>query len=390
MPAPERSRIPVARLCAALVLTCPELCAVQATTQPATPPPTAIQAIQGQVGDYTWKIGGYIKVDVITDFDDIGSTDSFDPRTIPTSGSTGVGDRVRIHARESRINLEVKGPTSVGAFRTFLEGDFFSDQNGFRMRHAYGTVGEILGGQTWSTFMDESAMSETLDFESPIAFPLIRQAQVRWTRELGDGSYVAVSLEDPDSDVIPPTGVTGKTEEPLPDLNARLRWVNPLGHVQLSGFGGMAAFDADAAPRDEVWLWGFNLSAKLTTVGKDNAIVQVTYGDGVGRYRGGNTAAPDSDGNLEAITVLGLHGSYQHHWSGEFRSTAGYSWGDADVPGGSPTTVTEQVTYGFANLIWQFTERAWVGIEYLYGTRETFDDEDAHANRVQLALKFIF
>ncbi len=386
----EPSPLPVARLCAALVLTCPELCALQAATQPATPPPTGIQAIQGQVGDYTWKIGGYIKVDVITDFDDIGSTDSFDPRTIPTSGSTGVGDRVRIHARESRINLEVKGPTSVGPFRTFLEGDFFSDQNGFRLRHAYGTVGEVLGGQTWSTFMDEAAMSETLDFESPIAFPLIRQAQVRWTRELGDGSYVAVSLEDPDSDVIPPTGVTGKTEEPLPDLNARLRWVNPLGHVQLGLFGGMAAFDPDSGPRDEVWLWGFNLSAKVSTFGKDNAIVQATYGDGVGRYRGGTAAAPDSDGNLEAVTILGLHGSYQHHWSKEFRSTAGYSWGDADVPDGAPSTSTEQVTYGFANLIWQFTERAWVGIEYLYGTRETFDDEDGHANRVQLALKFLF
>ena len=387
MPATERSRIPVARLCATLVLACPELCALQAATQPAAPPPTGFQ---GQIGDYTWKLGGYVKVDVITDFDDIGSTDSFDVRTIPTTGSTGVGDRVRIHARESRLNLDLRGPSSIGPLRAFFEGDFFSDQNGFRMRHAYGTVGPVLGGQTWSTFMDEKAMSETLDFESPIAFPLIRQAMIRWTQPLEDGSYFAIAVEDPDSDVVPPTGVAGKSEEPLPDLTARLYLENPLGHVQLGAFGGMARFDPDAGPSDEVLLWGFNLSTKLATFGKDNAIVQVTYGDGVGRYRGGSTAAPDSDGNLDAITVLGLHGSYQHHWSDELRSTAGYSWGDADLPGGTPTTATEKVTYGWANLIWQFTDRAWVGIEYLYGTRETNDDEDGHANRLQLALKFLF
>ena len=369
----------------ALVLASPTLAAQQTTTTPAKPTP---KGMQWQSGDYTWKLGGYIKVDVIHDFDDIGSTDSFDPRTIPTSGSMGDDGRTRIHARQTRFNLDVQGPTSVGPFRAFAEGDFFSDQNGFRMRHAYGTVGPVLGGQTWSTFMDENAMPETLDFESPVAFPLIRQAQVRWTNELGDGNYWAVALEDPDSDVIPPAGVAGETEEPLPDLNARIHLKNSRGHVQLGLFGGMARFDPDVGSSDDVWLWGLNFSTKLATYGKDSAILQATYGDGVARYRGGTTAAPDASGDLEAIEVLGLMGSYEHHWSEEYRSTAGYSWGEGDLPAGSPATGTEEVGYGFVNLIWQFTNRAWAGIEYLYGSRGTFDDEDGHANRVQLALRF--
>ncbi len=181
---------------------------------PAALPKPTPKGLQLQTGDYTWKFGGYVKVDLIHDFDEIGSTDSFDTRTIPTTGDTD-GDNTRIHARQTRLNLDVRGPTEVGPFRAFVEGDFFSDQNGFRMRHAYGTVGEVLGGQTWSTFMDEDAMPETIDFESPTAFPLIRQAQVRWTKELEDGNYYAISLEDPDSDVIPPTGVAGQTLLPV-------------------------------------------------------------------------------------------------------------------------------------------------------------------------------
>ena len=355
------------------------------TTPTVTPTPKGIQFTNG---DYTWKLGGYVKVDVIHDFDEIGSTDSFDPRTIPTSGANDPGDSTRIHARQTRLNLDVSGPTSAGPFRAFVEGDFFSDQNGFRMRHAYGTVGEVLGGQTWSTFMDEEAMPETIDFESPIAFPLIRQAQVRWTHKSESGSYFALALEDPDSDIIAPVGVTGESDEPLPDVNARIHWKNSRGHVQLGLFGGMARFDPDVGSADDVALWGLNLSTKVATFGSDSAIAQVTYGDGVGRYRGGTTAAPDADGDLEAIPTVGLLGSYEHHWSEEFRSTVMYSWGEGDIPDGAPATANEELTYGAANLIWQFCNRAWAGIEYLYGTRDTFDDEEGSANRLQLALRF--
>lgn len=357
----------------------------QLSEAPPTPSPKGLVL---QSGEYVWKLGGYLKVDVIHDFDEIGSTDFFDVRTIPTDPSGGTDDSTRIHARQSRLNLDVSGPTSMGPFRAFVEGDFFSDQNGFRLRHAYGTVGGVLGGQTWSTFMDEDAMPETIDFESPVAFPLVRQAQVRYTRAFSEGHSWAVAIEDPDSDLLAPTGVTGDVEEPLPDLTGRLRLANERGHVQLGLFAGMGRFDSDTASSDDVFLWGANLSTKLATFDKDSAILQVTYGEGVGRYRGGPVAAPDSNGDLEAIPLLGLLGSYEHHWSSELRSSLGYSWGEADLPSGAPVTSNEELVYSFANLIWQFSNRAWTGVEYLYGTRDTQDGEDGDAHRLQFALRF--
>lgn len=350
------------------------------------------KGLEVRTGDFTWKFGGYVKVDMIYDFDAIGSTDSFDPRTIPTGPSEGTDESARIHARQSRLNLGVEGPTSAGELRAFVEGDFFSDQNGFRLRHAYGAIdgatGGLLGGQTWSTFMDEEAMPETLDFESPVAIPLVRQAQIRYTHFLEDGSYVAFALEDPDSDVFAPVGVPGTVEEPLPDLNARLHWKNSRGHVQLGLFGGMARFDPDAGTSQDVLLWGLNLSTKLATFGRDNAIVQITYGDGVERYRGGVTAGPDASGDIEAIPALALFGSYQHHWSEKYRSSVGYAWADGDAPDGLPADASEELVYAFANLIYQIADRAWVGIEYLYGENDTFDGEDGNASRLQLALRF--
>jgi hypothetical protein len=339
-----------------------------------------------QTGDFTWKFGGYIKVDAIHDFDDIGSQDSFDPRTIPTSDGVDPGDSTRIHARQTRLNVDVRGPSSAGQFRAFVEGDFFSDQNGFRLRHAYGEVDRVLGGQTWTTFMDEEAMPETLDFESPIAFPLVRQAQIRYTQPLEDGDYFAVSIEDPDSDV--ESSVAGTVKEPLPDLNARYFWKNDCGHVQLGVFGGMARFVPDVGSEEDAMLWGVNLSTKLATWDKDSAIVQVTYGDGVGRYRGGIAAAPDGNGDLEAVETLGVLGSYEHHWSEKYRSTLAYSWGEGDLPDGAALTDTEKVTYLAANFIYQFADRAWAGVEYLYGTRDTNDGNEGDANRLQFSIRF--
>jgi outer membrane DcaP-like protein len=353
--------------------------------QPAAAP-SPVKGLQWQLGDAAVKLGGYVKVDLIHDFDAIGSTDTFDPRTIPTDGSDG--SNTRMHARQSRLNLDVSRPSSGTPMHFFVEGDFFGDGSSFRLRHAYGEIAGVLAGQTWTSFMDEAGMPETLDFESPIGFPQIRQSQIRYTKKLESGDSCAFSVEEPASKIIPPTGVPGKQEEVLPDLTANYIWRNPRGHVQVSGFGGMAAFQPDTGSDDTVALWGVNVSTKLTTTGKDNAILQLTYGDGVGRYRGGTTAAPDANGDLEAITTTGVMGAYQHFWSEEYRSTVTYSWVEGDLPAGTPPTSPESLQYFAVNVIYQFTEHAWTGIEYLYGTNDAFDDTDGDASRVQISVRY--
>jgi hypothetical protein len=359
--------------------------------QQSAPPPAAPKATPGKgyefkVGESTLKLGGYVKVDLIHDFDRVGSTDSFDPRTIDTTGLDG--ENTRMHAKETRLNLDVRTPTDMGELKTYIEGDFFSSSNGFRMRHAYGQLGPILGGQTWSAFMDEGAMPSTLDFESPIAFPLARVAQVRYTQNFGDdGDYWAVAVEDPNNSIVSPAAA-GTVENPAPDVTARIHLKNDRGHVQVGLYSGMAAFQPDVGGVDNAYLWGVNLSTKETTWGDDYAILQLTYGDGVGGFRGGQTAAPDAGGSLEAVRTSAWMAAYQHAWTEKYRSTVTYSYGRGDLPGGVAPDANEALTYLAGNLIWQFTPRAWVGIEYLHGTRDTFDGSDGSADRLQLALKF--
>lgn len=358
--------------------------------QPDDPPKARPKGIETQVGDFRVKLGGYIKVDLIHDFDEIGSTDSFDPRTIPTDDEGDPGMNTRMHARSTRLNLDVRGPTTAGDVRLYVEGDFWGDGSSFRLRHAYGVLGPVLAGQTWSTFMDDEAMPETLDFESPIAFPQIRQAQIRLRQDFDEaGSYGAIALEDPASKIVAPP-MPGETEEATPDLTGRLHWKHGAGHCQLGLFAGTARYDPDTEPADTVMLWGTNLSTKLKIGESDKLFLQGTYGPGVGRYRGGITAMPDAAGELEPVDVLGAMVAYEHHWSTEWRSTVTYSWGKGDLPAGVAGDSVEVLEYAAANLIWQFSDRAWAGVEYLYGSREDSDGSRGEANRIQFSVRFDF
>ena len=236
------------------------------------------------VGGFVFRPGGRIKLDIIRDFNPITSEDSFDPRTIPVDGSEGGNSS--LHARETRLFLDVRGPVEGNELRMYVETDFYGSGTVLRLRHAYGSYGGLLAGQTWSTFVDDANIPNTIDLESPMAFPSIRQAQLRWTQKLSAKVSWSAAVEDNRSSILPPVGVPGKPEYPMPDLVARVRFEASRGHAFAAAFLGKARFRPVAGEPDDETLWGMLLSGRVKTFGRDYAYGQVTLGEGVGRYRG--------------------------------------------------------------------------------------------------------
>ena len=156
-----------------------------------------------------FKIGGYVKIDNIHDFDAIDSTDSFVTSTIRTSGPSRQNHR--LHARQSRLNMDVRWPTEYGTARAFFEADFFGANNTLRFRHAYGEIGRLTVGQTWTTFTDVDSLPTTLDTESSVAAVFRRQGLVRWTENIfGDAVELSVAIEDPSIIINAPPGIPGQ------------------------------------------------------------------------------------------------------------------------------------------------------------------------------------
>ena len=351
---------------------------------PETPPPDGFR-----MGAFTFKPGGRVKLDVIRDFKPIGSEDSFDTRTIPLDGSEGTDSNV--HAKETRLSLDVRGMAEGRELRMFIETDFYGTSSALRLRHAYGGYGGLLAGQTWSTFMDDDNLPRTIDFEAPMAFAQIRQAQARWTQKLAETITWSAAVEDNKSAIILPVGILGKAEYPMPDLVTRFRFDLPGGHVTTSAFLGEARFRPAEGEADSVTLWGTMGSAKFTTVGRDYVYSVFTIGEGIGRYRGGTTAVPDENGMLHAVGGTAFMGGYEHFWSERWSTNGVYSvTGTWDEPFYT-SSVNKDLRYGAVNLLyWFLGDRAWTGVEYIYGRREVFgeDGDNASAHRVQYAVRF--
>lgn len=352
------------------------------------------------------RFGGSARLDAIYDFADNGNPNQFVPSSIPVDGQAGEdgGGRSTIHAKGTRISFEARRPVGEdGSLRIFNENDFFDDSASsgmkFRVRHFYGQAWNLLVGQTYSAFMDIDAWPDVLDYAGPNASINKRQAQVRYSPPIYDGvgkMHLLFSLEQPDSDLS--TSATGvpagaKTVTRTPDGVAGWRWEGDVGHVQLSGLFRNIGYEADNAPDDTVFGWGANAAGAFNLFAADKLFWQVAYGHGMARYvndigSADLDAAPDSSGDLEALPVLATVIGYTHQWSKQFRSTASYGYIHAEAPASLGAFAVEETQYASANLVWNPTKAFRMGLEYLYGFKETRNAADSDAHRLNFVFRY--
>lgn len=332
------------------------------------------------------KIGGYVKFDLIHDFNPINSPDYFDVSKIPTDGSEG--ESTHLHAKETRLFIDTRSPSKWGEVRVYVEGDFYGTSGAFRLRHAIVDINDkIMAGQFWSNFMDETIIPATLDFEKPVAYVFARHGIFRWKQKFSDHSYLALALEEPNANGQAPAE-PGKFESPLPDLTARYRMAKEWGHVQLSAFAASIRYRYESGDKDDVGLFGVNLSGQFILPNKDYFIYQGVYGPGVGRFRSGPSATLDANGDLEALTDAGFTLGYLHNWTSSLTSLFVYNHGTNDNTAGQPASALHHTNYFAANLLYHFSPVGFFGVEYLRGYREDFNENDGTANRIQISVKY--
>jgi len=375
------------RLCAAV----PACIAVLALAGPGVQAQAPPSPITFSSGSWQFSIGGYFKLDLIHDFDAIGSPYVFDPRTIPVDGTKGTN--TTIQARETRLSLGIKGPAEGRDLDLFLEVDFYGPGTekviSPRLRHAYARYGPLLAGQTWTTFMDEQNIPPTINFEHALAAPLVRQGLLRVTSQLSKRSELAFAVEESDPEILIPPGVQGNAEKTWPDLTTRFRFTHGRGHVQLSGFVGRTRFRAASGATSDVTIGGVLASTRLLLFDRDAAYFELAYGPGVGRYRGSASAVLDTTGRLQTLDVVGLTVGYQHYWSRRWSSNAVVSPAWVVNETRNPATTDDNLDFIAVNLLyWFIDQRAWIGGEYLYGRRELGSGAHGSANRIQLATRF--
>ncbi len=217
----------------------------------------------------TLEIYGFAQLDAIYDFQRVDPDWDATLRasTIPVTcdgvdNDEGCGrnsGNMTFSARQSRFGVKGHVPTPYGSLDTQFEFDLFgvgpdAGQTTFRLRHAYGSLGQFGAGQTWSLFMDPDVFPNTMDYWGPTGMIFLRNPQLRWTPIRSDEWTVAVALEAPGSAVdegklrivAPELSTDGWNS--YPDFTFQARRTGGWGHVQVAGILRAVGFEVTEQP----------------------------------------------------------------------------------------------------------------------------------------------
>ena len=366
--------------------------------------------------DSTIKFYGYTQLDMTLDLGArVGDIENNDWATIlPAVPANGTAEEKHkkpqfyMTARTSRFGIQTSTPTALGPVGVRLEGDFngpnsfqsetFTNSVLFRLRHAYGTVGGLLAGQTWTTMIDLAAAPDTVDFNGPGTLALVRNPMLRYTFDLGQGMTFALAAENARG-----AQFGGSKFQTLPDFHANFGLTGSWGTLSVRGVSQYyRVFVGDADPKDK-WSFAGAASGSFKLSG-DTLVWQFAGGPGIGRYMlnalGVTAILPSTDpanpnnlggnpggfligpnGDLELVTVLGGHLGYTHVWSPAFRSNlvaAATFTLDPSIAGRPITNdVQKQQLQGFVNTFWTFAKNAEFGLEFTYGQWKSFSNGGA-------------
>lgn len=284
----------------------------------------------------------------------------------------------KMFVNESRINTKYIHGDVTG----FVEMDFYggggneviSNSVHPRLRHAFIKYKDITVGQTWTTFMNTSALAETADFAGAmVGEAFVRNGQIRYTK-----GGLQVSLENPES-------YGGDTaNDDMPDVTAKYTFKGDWGNVSVAGlFRSLNTLAGDS----ETAL-GFSVAGRIKTTGKDDFRFQLHQGQ-LGRYVG-VAAAKDIEATTQTtdagdITTYEVEEStaymvaYRHFWNESTRSSVFY---------GNITTEESDVdrTQWGINVFKNYTKNLSFGAEI---GNFSLDEQDADSTYLQFSAKYV-
>jgi len=308
------------------------------------------------------SFGGYIKIDARYVDGDV----AYRPFWIGTGAALPESkSQFNLNAAETRFNIKYTHGDVMG----YLEMDFLggggneiiSNSHHPRLRHAFIKYKDLTVGQTWSTFMNTSAIPESADFAgATVGLVFIRQGQIRYTM----GNF-QVSVENPES------WGGEASDDNVPDVVARYNMKGDWGSVSFSAL----ARQLNTTLGNSENAFGASIAGRIKTSGKNDLRFQFHKGE-LGRYVG-VAFTPDLAGEeVEDITSYLV--AYRHFWNESLRSTVLYGKAESDI--------TERNRSQWSvNLFKNVTKQLAIGGEI---GQFKMDDANADSNYAQLSFRY--
>jgi DcaP outer membrane protein len=388
--------------------------AIRNPPAPATENEKASTEVERSKG--TIDIYGFVMTDSGYNFGQINPQwfDVVRPTQLPSyANEYGGNGNVFYGVRQTRFGIKTSTPTRLGDLKTQFEFELFgtgvdAGQTTFRLRHAYGELGQFGAGQTWSPFMDIDVFPNSLEYWGPNGMVFFRNVQLRWMPIRTSRTELIFGLERPGASA--DQGVyAGRIElanvKPrfnLPDISGHLRMTGGWGYVQVGGIfrkiGWTDLGDTAYNFSGTAYGWGVNVTSNLKLSHEDVARLAVVYGEGMENYMNDapvDIGAEHTPSNPVApfkgipLPVTGVVAFLDHNWSERFSSSAGYSVVNIDNSNAQNPSDFHQGHYALANLLFHPVPKVTMGGEFQFGRRLNYTDGFNYNDyRMQFSFKY--
>lgn len=300
----------------------------------------------------------------------------------------------RFNSRDSRLWLRLQRPVQNHDLNIYVETEFTDKPGTYAMfvRHAYLSVGPLLAGRSYTTFIDSAALPD-VDTGSGPGEVFLKRGQLRWSQGFGNGMELALALEESDSVINDPVSKQTRTieDDQVPTIVSRLAWRDDWGQLSIATMIRKLRWQQERTRVSEL-AGAIGVSGRLNVGAVNNMRFMVNYGNSIGRFI---TLGAYADASLDShYSELNTHPAfaaqlaYQHFWNAAWRSTVSVGWSQSNSPEGVSALLTERAGSIQANLFWSPVPELSVGFEYLHASQQLRNGQDGELNRFMFSTRY--
>ncbi|PSW21752.1 porin [Photobacterium sanctipauli] len=347
--------------------------------------------------DIDFNFGGSIITIIVHDTDTAGAGINIPGNSLFNKSTNS---DTKIDASLSQIKF--------GASQAFDDGsnlssqvvlDFNANNDGGmspRLREAYVTWstehGQLLAGQTWSTFMDMRNIPQSLAEATLSGAVFKRQPLIRWSQEFGEFKYDIALESSTNDDIQNQFKDKLDTSGAIPDIALAGEWANESAWFRATAlFNQLRLTYQDKEQKESGY--GVQLSAGWDLTNNDRISFLTYRGEGTDRYLLGlNSTGPTWNTKTQTIDLREAESamvSYTRKWQPSLKSVLAYGKVSTEALDWQDELRHDTFTstqYAMANLLWTVKPNLTLGVEYNYSQYERSQAEERDNHRIMLGM----
>ncbi|WP_415327703.1 DcaP family trimeric outer membrane transporter [Chryseobacterium sp. MMS23-Vi53] len=349
---------------------------------------------------------GFVQTDFTTDFQDMKSIEGFAAQSITIPQRNIASSNFSVKQSQIGLGIKQRNPKGDDNFSAYVEIDLYGPNGNTapRFRQGYIKWKNWLAGQTYSNFTDPEIFPNIFDFIGPDGLLFNRRMQVRYSKKISPNKNLSFSLEDPNTPSIslPIDSLNWKKRAVIPTFTAMYRYGNEKDYIKIGALISPISYDMKYTPQEEYQTktmlgWGAIISGRRYVNDRNSFRFQTSYGKG---YATNNSdlngekydAVPNPANRnlLETLPLFNMVGMYEHWWNPQWSTVAFISYSKV----GQKDFIQKDMAKNFQNiglnLIFQPFKKLRMGVEGNYGKVRNFNDQTAHAWRLQASTALNF